>query len=855
MQLPTRNLSRTGLLILATFLLFQVSRAQFLASTKAREQSRPEVPVTTTAPAGAPIVLWDESGISTGFRTNSQNYEPGHDAFDDELADDFFVPADQTWTIQEVNVQGAYLAGSTGTASSVNVTFCLNDATFPGAPIPGGTYQNISFVDAAGNFAIILPSSLVLTPGTYWVSVQANMISTDGQWAWDDNLFQRGVGAVWRNPGGGLMTSCTANWGRRLNCINNPSGPDQRFQILGTSVGGTPTPTPSPSGTPTATATPIGTDKILFNTTRDDNFEIYVMDTNGAQQTNLTNNLADDVNPVWSPDGSKIAFASARDSKELDIYVMNADGSNPVRLTNDPAEDSSPTWSPDGSKIAFVSFRDSNYEIYVMDSTGANQIRLTNDPAEDVAPAWSPDGSKIAFVSTRDGNYEIYVMGANGSNPANLTNNLADDFAPAWSPDGTQIAFESFRDNNFEIYRMAANGSNPTRLTNSPTDDVYATWSPDGTKIAFTTNRDGNYEIYVMGADGSSPTNLTNNPAPDIDADWQRPPPPTPTPTPSITPSATSTATATATATTTATASVTPPSPTPTPTGTVTATATPTATPTSTVSTPSPSPTPSPARAVNISTRLRVQTGNNVLIGGFIVTGTEPKQVVVRAIGPSLGTQGVPDPLADPILELRAANGDLIMQNDNWEDIPSQASQLTALGLGLTNQLESGLITTLAPNGAYTAIVAGNNGGTGIGLVEIYDVGPAAASELANISTRGFVLTGNDVMIGGFILGSSSGSSHVAVRGIGPSLAGSVNPVLADPILELHDSNGATIAANDNWQDDPISAEQLSAYGLAPTDPNESGIFQSLPPGPFTAILAGQDGGTGIGLVEVYNVH
>ena len=164
-------------------------------------------------------------------------------------------------------------------------------------------------------------------------------------------------------------------------------------------------------------------------------------------------------------------------------------------------------------------------------------------------------------------------------------------------------------------------------------------------------------------------------------------------------------------------------------------------------------------------------------------------------------------------------------------------------------------MATLQP-GAYTAVLAGKDQTTGVGLVEVYDVDVAAASQLANISTRGFVQTGDNVMIGGFILGRSSASANVAVRGIGPSLSQSgLSNVLADPTLELRDSNGMLLIANDNWQDDPASAAQLTAHGLAPQDPLESGIFASLPPGAFTAILAGKNGGTGLGLVEIYNVQ
>jgi hypothetical protein len=250
-----------------------------------------------------------------------------------------------------------------------------------------------------------------------------------------------------------------------------------------------------------------------------------------------------------------------------------------------------------------------------------------------------------------------------------------------------------------------------------------------------------------------------------------------------------------------------------------------------------------------------VQAGNNVLIGGFIITGNADKSVAMRGIGPSLAQFGIAGVLADPTLELRGSNGALIFANDNWQDNPAQAAQLSALGLGLQDPKESGIVATLQP-ASYTAILAGKNGGTGVGLVEIYDTSQAADSQLANISTRGFVQTDNNVMIGGFILGKNSGNARVAVRAIGPSLAQfGLNPVLADPTLELHDGNGALLIANDNWQDDPTSAAQLSASGLAPANPLESGIFTSLPPGAFTAIVAGKNGGTGTGLVEIYNLH
>ena len=226
----------------------------------------------------------------------------------------------------------------------------------------------------------------------------------------------------------------------------------------------------------------------------------------------------------------------------------------------------------------------------------------------------------------------------------------------------------------------------------------------------------------------------------------------------------------------------------------------------------------------------------------------------MRGIGPSLGGSGLSDVLSDPTLELRGSDGALLMQNDNWQDDPAQAAQLIALGLAPQNSNESGMVAILEP-GAYTALMAGKNQTSGLGLVEIYDVDTAAASQLANISTRGFVRTADDVMIGGFILGQGSASVDVAVRGIGPSLsqAGLID-VLANPTLELHDGNGTLLIANDNWQSDPVSAAQLTAHGFAPANPLESGIFATLSPGLFTAILAEKNGGVGIGLVEIFRV-
>jgi hypothetical protein len=241
------------------------------------------------------------------------------------------------------------------------------------------------------------------------------------------------------------------------------------------------------------------------------------------------------------------------------------------------------------------------------------------------------------------------------------------------------------------------------------------------------------------------------------------------------------------------------------------------------------------------------------MIGGFIVTGNVPKKVAIRGMGPALASFGITDFLADPFLELRSSSGALLQSNDNWRD--SQQAEIQALGLAPTDNREAVIVTTLTP-GSYTALLTGKGGTTGVGLVEIYDVNPGADSQLSNLSTRGFVQGGNNVLIAGFILGgNNTGNDRIAIRGLGPSLSQfGLNPVLADPTLELHDSNGATLITNDDWMSDPVSAANLILFNLAPSNPKEAAIFTTLPPGTFTAILAGKNGGTGIGTVEVYNL-
>ena len=243
------------------------------------------------------------------------------------------------------------------------------------------------------------------------------------------------------------------------------------------------------------------------------------------------------------------------------------------------------------------------------------------------------------------------------------------------------------------------------------------------------------------------------------------------------------------------------------------------------------------------------------MIGGFIITGNAPKPVVLRGLGPSLIDSGLPKEavLNDPVMELHGPDGALIAMNDNWKDSP-QRSQIEGSLFQPTNDREAVIVATLEA-GNYTAILRGAGQTAGVGIVEVYDNDQARNSQLANISTRGFVQLDDNVMIGGFTLGGNNNPTWVAVRGVGPSLGNSgLSNILADPTLELHNANGAILITNDDWLNDPASAAQLTVHGLALSNPKESGIFISLPPGPFTAILSGKNRGIGIGLIEVYNI-
>jgi parallel beta-helix repeat protein len=325
-----------------------------------------------------------------------------------------------------------------------------------------------------------------------------------------------------------------------LRPFDNPSipnasggdGSDIGSVEVDSSSGGTPTPSPTVSPSPTTTATPTitptvspsptpaGPGKIVFQSMRDGNWEIYLMNPDGTGQTNLTNNAATDVEPSLSPDGEKVAFSSFR-NKEFEIYVINVDGTGLTQLTNVPgALDTQPKFSPDGSKIVFYTRRHGNDEIYIMNSDGTGQIRLTDSSTADVDPIFSPDGSKIAFASSRDGNQEVYLMNTDGTGLTRLTNNAGSDYLPAFSPDGMRITFVSSRDGDTEIFSMKSDGSDLVQLTSNTSAEAWPSFSPTGDRISYVSNRDGNFEIYVMNSNGSDQTRLTTIPASDQNASW-----------------------------------------------------------------------------------------------------------------------------------------------------------------------------------------------------------------------------------------------------------------------------------------------------------------------------------------------
>jgi uncharacterized delta-60 repeat protein len=267
-------------------------------------------------------------------------------------------------------------------------------------------------------------------------------------------------------------------------------------------------------------------------------------------------------------------------------------------------------------------------------------------------------------------------------------------------------------------------------------------------------------------------------------------------------------------------------------------------------------PTPTPSTLRNISTRVRVLNGDNALIGGMIVTGFIFTRVIIRAIGPSLTGFGVLGALDDPTLELFRGST-LVAINDDWINSPDR-SELETQGLTPSNNLESAIAYTMEPGQNYTAVVRGRNGGTGVGIVEAYDLQnqSVSGSRLGNISTRGFVDVDDNVMIAGMIAGPGNGASlKVLVRALGPTLSDfGVAGALANPTLDLVNSSGTVIRSNDNWKDDPQQRAAIEAAGLAPSHDSEAALVETVTPGAYTAVVRGSGRATGVGLVEAYNI-
>jgi hypothetical protein len=262
---------------------------------------------------------------------------------------------------------------------------------------------------------------------------------------------------------------------------------------------------------------------------------------------------------------------------------------------------------------------------------------------------------------------------------------------------------------------------------------------------------------------------------------------------------------------------------------------------------PTPTPSPLPSQLVNISTRMRVGVGNDVLIGGFIIQGNQTKKVVLRALGPSLGANGVTGALQDPQIELRDGTGAVVDSNDNWQQ-GADAAEIVADSIAPSDPREAAILALLTP-GNYTVIVSGVNNATGIGLVESYAL-DSGSTRAANISTRGHVGTGDEALIGGFIIGGTT-SKNILVRAIGPSLGGA--DILADPLVEVYDSGGQLVMMNDNWNTSAQQSE-IIATGIPPSDTRESALIAALAPGNYTAVVRGADGGVGLGLVEIYDL-
>jgi WD40 repeat protein len=531
---------------------------------------------------------------------------------------------------------------------------------------------------------------------------------------------------------------------------------------------------------------------------------------------------------AFSPDDQQLTSGGGYSTNEIKVWRLS-DGEN-ISITHDQlGSTNSVAYSPDGQ---FLATGKANSVATLTNFSSWNVQWLGHDGAVNFV-AFSPDGENLATASD-DQSAGVWKV-QNGMRLFSLTGPSGFVKSVGFSPDGQTViaAGQDWGAQRGTILFWRVSDGALLRAYNQGTSTAVfsAQFSPDGNAFAY--GRADGSVVLARNSLNAGPT-PTPTPAPTATA--------TPTPMPTATPGATLT-----------------PTPTPEPTTTPETTATPTPEPTAT-STPTPTPEPTatpiektPPQPLNVSTRSLVQSGDRALIGGFILDGSDSKKVIIRALGPSLGKSGMSGALTDTTLDLYDSGGRLLASNDNWKE--SQQAEIEATGVAPSHPLESAIVATLRGNSSYTAIVRGKDGATGVGLVEVYDLGLERNSKLANISTRGFIDTGDHVMIGGFIVGgTATDRTKIVVRAIGPSLGSlGIADALQDPTLSLYDGNGNVIGVNDNWQD--ANQPEIVTAGLAPSDSRESVLFQSLSPGAYTVIVAGKGGAAGVGLIEAYNIR
>jgi hypothetical protein len=512
--------------------------------------------------------------------------------------------------------------------------------------------------------------------------------------------------------------------------------------------------------------------------------------------------------PVIGPDGSVHGPLAAYSPNGSQLWFFDTPFPYNVFTTPDVGSDGTHYFGQNLSKL------------FALNSAGS-QNWLTNVNGYVEGPVVDPFNTQLVMGSSETGDHAGFVLSASAQDGHELWRVILPIEDPTvWNPGVGIFGFNQFVDTRA---KFTPDGQTAYIITGTATGD-------NNTSKSFVYSFDAGTGVPPTPSPSPSPS-----PSPGIS------PSPSPSPSPGISPS---------------------PSPSPSP----GISPSPSPSPSPGVS-PSPSPSPSPgispspspspgliplSKAINLSTRMLVQAGDNVGIGGFIITGSAPKHVLIRAIGPSLAGSGVPNLLADPILELHGPGVFATITNDNWKQ--NQWFEVQATGIPPTDDLESAIVATLAP-GAYSAIVRGNGDTVGVALVEVYDLNQEVDSKLANLSTRAFVSLSDNIVIAGFMLGGNSpDNNRIVLRGIGPSLTDAgVSNALADPTLELRDSNGTLLRANNDWEDDSVQAAELTSAGLAPTNNLESAIAAALPPGLYTALLSGTNNGTGVGAVEVYD--